>query len=82
MAKVLLYTTGSCPYCARALRLFDRKGVAYEERRIDGDPKERQAMVARSGRETVPQIFIGDEHIGGYDDLVELDVAGELDERL
>ncbi|AGA90437.1 Glutaredoxin, GrxC family [Thioflavicoccus mobilis 8321] len=82
MAKVLLYTTGTCPYCSRALRLLTRKGATYEEIRIDEDPRQREDMIARSGRETVPQIFIDEDHVGGYDDLVELDMAGELEPRL
>lgn len=82
MAKVLLYTTATCPYCTRALRLLTRKGATYEEIRVDADPQQREVMETRSGRETVPQIFIDDEHVGGYDDLVELDMAGELEPRL
>lgn len=82
MAKVLLYITASCPYCTRALGLLRRKGADLDEVRIDLDPARREEMVARSQRQTVPQIFIGDAHIGGYDELVELDVVGELDERL
>lgn len=82
MATVLLYTTASCPYCGRAIHLLERKGVDYEERRIDRDAAEREVMVARSGRHTVPQIFIGEYHVGGYDDLARLEGAGQLDRLL
>ncbi|MEY6432007.1 glutaredoxin 3 [Thioalkalicoccus limnaeus] len=80
MAKVLIYTTATCPYCYRARRLLTRREVAFEEVRIDRDAAQRQTMLERSGRDTVPQIFIGERHIGGYDDLVELDADGGLDE--
>lgn len=80
MAKVLIYTTATCPYCYRARRLLTRREVAFEEVRIDRDAAQRQAMLDRSGRDTVPQIFIGERHIGGYDDLAELDADGGLDE--
>ena len=79
MAKVEVYTTASCPYCVRAKRLLDRKGVEYSEIRIDGDGTQMRAMMERSKRRTVPQIFIDDYHVGGYDDMVELDAFGQLD---
>jgi glutaredoxin 3 len=80
---VLMYSTGWCPYCDRARALLERKGVALREVKVDEDPAERDAMLKRSGgRRTVPQIFIGDRHVGGYDDLYALDKAGELDELL
>lgn len=82
MATVLLYTTAFCPYCVRAIRLLERKGVDFDERRVDRDPGQRAAMVAYSRRETVPQIFIGEHHVGGYDDLARLDATGELDRVL
>lgn len=79
MAKVEVYTTASCPYCVRAKRLLDKKGVAYSEIRIDGDRAQIRAMMERSKRRTVPQIFIDDCHVGGYDDMAELDAFGQLD---
>lgn len=77
--KVLMYATGLCPYCVFARRLLAGKGVAYEEVRVDKHPERRSEMETRSGRYTVPQIFIGDYHVGGYDDMAALDQAGELD---
>ncbi len=83
MAKIVMYTTASCPYCIRADQLLHRKGVTEIEKiRIDLQPEMRAAMVERTGRRTVPQIFIGDRHIGGFDDLAALDRAGGLDELL
>jgi glutaredoxin 3 len=77
-----LYTTQFCPYCVRARRLLDSKGVAYKDIAVDGDPQLRREMAALSGRNTVPQIWIGDEHIGGCDDLFLLERRGRLDELL
>ncbi len=82
MANVIIYTTRFCPYCFRAKRLLDKKGASYEEISVDGDPDGRAVMQERSGRHTVPQIFIDDRHVGGFDDLAELDMDGELDELL
>lgn len=79
---VTVYSTGWCPYCDRAKRLLKRKGVAYREIDVDHDPAQRELMEARSGRMTVPQIFIGDTHVGGSDDLHELDRSGKLDSLL
>jgi glutaredoxin 3 len=80
MAQVLMYCTAYCPYCQRAERLLDAKGVADIERiRVDLHPARRQEMIARAGRRTVPQIWIGERHIGGYDELAALDRAGRLD---
>lgn len=81
-AKVEIFTTARCPYCGWAKRLFDRKGVAYEEFRIDLDDAKRQELAARTSRASVPQIFVGDTHVGGYDDAVELDQDGGLDKLL
>ncbi len=67
--NVVIYTTEVCPYCVRAKQLLDRKGMSYIEIRVDLDPAKRDEMIAKSGRRTVPQIFIGDQHIGGCDDL-------------
>jgi glutaredoxin 3 len=77
-----MYLTDWCPYCARARNLLDAKGVAVEEIDVDAVPGAREEMMARSGLDTVPQVFIGDEHIGGCDDLVALDAAGGLDPKL
>jgi glutaredoxin 3 len=78
-AKVVMYSTAVCPYCQRAEQLLRARGVeTIEKVRIDQDPAQRQAMIERTGRRTVPQIFIGDQHVGGYDDLAALDRAGKL----
>ena len=84
MAKVLMYATAVCPYCIRAEQLLRRKGVTdIEKVRIDLDPERRDEMLARSnGMRTVPQIFIGDTHVGGCDDLHELEHQGKLDPLL
>lgn len=79
MARVLMYTTQVCPYCQRAKALLKQRGVAaIEEVRIDLDPAAREDMMARTGRRTVPQIYIGDTHVGGCDDLIALDQRGGL----
>ena len=79
MSKVRMYTTQVCPYCIRAKALLKQRGVEQiEEIRIDLDPAERDAMIAATGRRTVPQIFIGDTHVGGCDDLMALDQRGGL----
>jgi glutaredoxin 3 len=83
MTQIDIYTTRFCPYCHAAKRLLSHKGVAFTEIDVSGDPKGRSEMVARaSGRMTVPQIFIGSTHVGGYDDLYALDRAGKLDPLL
>lgn len=83
MARVLMYSTATCPYCLAAERLLARKGVRdFERVRVDLDPVRRREMIERSGRRTVPQIWIGARHVGGCDDLHELDAAGELDRLL
>jgi len=80
---IVMYSSGWCGYCARARALLESKGVSFREIKVDEDMTERQAMVSRSGgRRTVPQIFIGDRHVGGFDDLYALDKAGELDTLL
>ena len=81
-APVTMYVTAWCPYCARARALLSSKGVAFKEIDIEAQPGERDDMIRRSGRTTVPQIFIGERHIGGSDDLYELDAAGGLDPLL
>lgn len=78
---IVLYSTAWCPYCLRARALLERKGLPFREIKVDKDPAEREAMLARSGgRRTVPQIFVGDHHVGGFDELYALDKAGKLDE--
>lgn len=79
MQAVKMYTTAVCPYCIRAKSILKAKGVAtIEEIRIDSDPAAREHMMTTTGRRTVPQIFIGNTHVGGCDDLVALDQAGGL----
>lgn len=80
--EIIVYSSGFCPYCVRAKQLLERKGAAFNEIRVDHEPQEREIMETRSGRRTVPQIFIGEHHVGGYDDLAALDRAGELDPLL
>ena len=80
--KVVVYTRAMCGYCSAARELLDSKGVAYEELDTTLSGKLRREMQDRSGRHTVPQIFIGERHIGGYDDMAALDAAGELDPLL
>jgi len=83
MAKVIMYSTGVCPFCLMAERLLKSKGVAdIEKIRIDLEPQRRSEMMERTGRRTVPQIYVGDRHVGGYDDLAALDRAGGLDPLL
>jgi len=83
MANVVMYTTAWCPYCVRARRLLDAKGVRYIDIRVDAEPERRAEMEARAdGRTSVPQIFIDDLHVGGFDDMAELDVEGRLDPLL
>ena len=83
MAAVLMYSTGVCPYCVMAERLLKSKGVTEIEKvRVDLDPAIREAMMQKTGRRTVPQIYIGETHVGGFDDLSALDRAGKLDALL
>lgn len=82
MPNVVIYSTLVCPYCVRAKQLLDRKGVKYSEIRIDTDPAQRDIMVEKSQRRTVPQIFIDDFHVGGCDDLYALESTGKLDTKL
>lgn len=83
MADIEIYTTTVCPYCVRAKRLLERKGVPYREINVEADPSLRDQMTARAGgRYTVPQIFIDGRHVGGCDDLHDLDSKGELDSLL
>lgn len=83
MSDVTLYTTPYCPYCIAARQLLDRKGVGYSVIDVSRDPSERAAMTQRAGgRRTVPQIFIGQTHVGGFDDMSALERAGKLDQLL
>lgn len=77
--KVLIYEAALCGFCKAAKRLLDNKKVEYETIRVDVDSGQKQIMMERSGRRTVPQIFVGDHHIGGFDDLSELESTGKLD---
>ncbi len=80
MPKIIMYSTGVCPYCQMAERLLKAKGVAAIDKiRVDLDPVRRVEMMEKTGRRTVPQIYIGDTHVGGYDDLAALDRTGRLD---
>ena len=80
MTPVMMYSTQVCPYCVMAEKLLQKKGVNHLQKiLIDVDATQREEMMSRTGRRTVPQIFIGERHVGGYDDLVTLDRAGELD---
>ena len=80
--RVVMYATGWCPYCTRARQLLERKQVSFELIDIDGSRELRQQMIARSGRTSVPQIFIGDTHVGGCDELMALDQRGGLQAML
>jgi glutaredoxin 3 len=80
--EILVYTTPYCPYCVRALNLLNRKGVDYKEIRVDINPELRREMELKSKRETVPQIFIGSQHVGGCDDMYALEARGILDKIL
>ncbi len=79
---VVMYTTGWCPYCERARRLLKAKGASFSEIDVESAPEKRAEMQSRSGRRTVPQIFIGETHVGGSDDLAALESAGKLDALL
>lgn len=79
MSQVVIYTKNYCPYCARAKHLLTRKGFAFEEIDVTFDPEGQQEMIERSGRRTVPQVFVDGVHLGGSDDLAEADINGELD---
>jgi glutaredoxin 3 len=83
VARVLMYSTAVCPYCNMAERLLKSKGIdEIEKIRIDLDPEQRTLMMEKTGRRTVPQIYIGDTHVGGFDDLSALDREGKLDPLL
>ncbi|WP_438969650.1 glutaredoxin 3 [Methylophaga sp.] len=82
MAKVIVYSSAHCPYCVMAKQLLERKGVDYQEIRVDLDPSKREEMMKKSQQRTVPQIFINNKAVGGYTDLVEIDRAKQLDSLL
>ncbi|MFA5913349.1 MAG: glutaredoxin 3 [Burkholderiales bacterium] len=83
MSKIRMYSTAVCPFCQRAEMLLKSKGIAEIEKiRIDLDPARRDEMIEKTGRRTVPQIYIGEVHVGGFDDLAALDRAGKLDPLL
>lgn len=82
MPTVIMYCTAVCPYCVMAERLLQGKGITVEKIRVDLDHVSREEMMTRTGRRTVPQIFVGDTHVGGFDNLLALDRAGKLDALL
>jgi glutaredoxin 3 len=82
VSEVMIYTTRWCPFCIRAKALLDQKGVEYQEIPVDGDPSTRQQMAERAGQTSVPQIWIGEQHIGGCDQLYGLERSGSLDPLL
>ena len=82
MSHVIVYSSDYCGYCSRAKQLLENKGVAFEEIKVDGKPQVRAAMAQKAGRTSVPQIWIGERHIGGCDDLFALERAGKLDALL
>ncbi len=82
MSQVIVYSSDYCPYCMRAKQLLSGKGVAFEEIKVDGKPQVRAQMSQKAGRTSVPQIWIGDTHVGGCDDLYALERAGKLDALL
>jgi glutaredoxin 3 len=82
MAKVIVYSSAHCPYCVMAKQLLERKGVAFQEVRVDLEPAKREEMMQKSQRRTVPQIFINDQAVGGYTDLLAIDRANKLDQML
>ncbi len=81
-ASVVMYSTRFCPFCMRARSLLDGKGIEFADIAVDEQPQLRREMMQRSGRQTVPQIWIGEQHIGGFDDLALLERQGRLDELL
>ncbi len=79
MATILIYSGNFCPYCAMAKKLLDKKGLTYTEINVDGKPELRQEMMQKTKRRTIPQIYIGEHHVGGFDELYALEKRGELD---
>ncbi len=83
MSKIIIYTTDICPYCVRAKDLLKSKGLEYKEINVTNDHKAREQLIHKAnGQRTVPQIFIGDKHIGGCDDLIEINNSGKLDKMV
>jgi glutaredoxin 3 len=82
MAEVIIYSTTYCPYCTRARQLLENKGIEYTDIQVDEKPDKREEMIAKSGRSSVPQIFINGQHIGGCDDMYALEYQGQLDKLL
>lgn len=82
MSEILIYTTAICPYCMMAKRLLDKKGLTYTEINVEAEPGLREEMMDKTNRRTVPQIYIGDYHVGGFDELYALDQQKKLDELL
>lgn len=82
MPEILIYTTNICPYCMMAKRLLDKKGAHYTEINVDAEPGLREEMMIKTKRRTVPQIYIGDNHVGGFDELYALDQQKKLDDLL
>lgn len=82
MPEIIIYTANLCPYCTMAKKLLQRKGASYTEINVDSEPGLRQKMMEKTQRRTVPQIYIGERHIGGFDDLHALDMRNELDPLL
>ena len=82
MKKVIIYSTRICPFCVRAKNFFDKKEIPYENIMVDQNPEQLQIMMEKTKRQSVPQIFIGDYHVGGFDELVEHDMDAELEELL
>ena len=82
MKKVIIYSTRICPFCVRAKNFFSKKDIPFEDIMVDQDPDQLKIMMDRSQRQSVPQIFIGDYHVGGFDDLIEHDMDGKLDKLL
>ena len=82
MPEILIYSSTICPYCIMAKRLLDKKGATYTEINVDREPGQREIMMQRTKRRTVPQIYIGDYHVGGFDDLHHLDQQHKLDDLL
>ncbi len=82
MKKVIIYSTRICPFCVRAKNFFSKKDIPFEDIMVDQDPDQLKTMMEKSKRQSVPQIFIGDYHVGGFDDLIEHDMDGKLEELL
>lgn len=82
MANIIIYSSDHCPYCVQAKQFLTQKGLSYTEIRVDLDPTKKEEMIQLSGRRTVPQIFINNQHIGGCDDLMKLASSGQLDKLL